>query len=522
MTEDGTPVSVQEINLLHRRYVDLSDRFRAAWAFHKFVGSLHKILLGDERPEFPVDFQEVYGELKEVSSQLNASSAEVVREKLDQIDRQLARLIWALLEEDSRIEPSSLRLLFNRVKSTDVKILTQLVKFYLYSYEGAGWPPDRLDKLDFLLTRVAGESPPSAGVAADREATSGLLKGIWQLTGSVAPAPETVADLCRDIAGLRAEMVAVGDLDELESRRLIPRYRELKHSLGALFFHPEVMAAILETNLKLRDQVQELYHHQERKLFADYQHVFDLERGLPADSGLEDELGEFHREVADFEQALRQEDLSLEKLARIRGRMRSLLPRMAPADEETTVTATGAGGGGAAPAAPPPPAALAEGSLGAGEELVAEEYRRLIEALEGSNPAESPRAVAHRPEIFPFRLESREVVAYRHRQPDGGLPEMERFLLEAAALRVLLNEHLEEIRGILDDSATTGEAPIFPLARRSTRLADRYLRRFAHYLDQAVFAGEAQEARDLQLLRMRLMRDYAGLWLLANKPLYSQ
>jgi hypothetical protein len=512
-------VSVQEINLLHRRYVDLSDRFRAAWAFHKFVGSLHKILLGDERPEFPVDFQEVYGELKEVSSQLNAASAEMVRDKLDHVDRQLARLIWALLEEDSRIEPSSLRLLFNRVKSIDVKILTQLVKFYLYSSEGAGWPPDRIDKLDFLLTRVAAESPPSAGVAADREATSGLLKGIWQLTGSVAPAAETVADRCRAIAELRAEMAAVGDLDELEDRRVVSRYRDLKHSLGALFFHPEVMAAILETNLKLREQVQELYHQVERKLFADYQHVFDLERGLPAGSGLEEELGEFHREVADFEQALGQEDLSLDKLARIRERMRSLLPRMAPPDEETTATATGGEEGGAAGGAPPRAAALAEGSVGDGEELVSEQYRRLIEALEGSDPAEAPRAVSHRPEIFPFRLEAREVVAYRRRQAGGEVPEMERFLLEAAALRVVLNEQLEEIRSILDDSATTGEAPILPVARRSTRLADRYLRRFAHYLDQAVLAGEAQEAKDLQLLRMRLMRDYAGLWLLANKPL---
>ena len=36
-----------------------------------------------------------------------------------------------------------------------------------------------------------------------------------------------------------------------------------------------------------------------------------------------------------------------------------------------------------------------------------------------------------------------------------------------------------------------------------------------------LLSGDPTEARQLQLLRMRLMRDYSGLWLLAYKPLFG-
>ena len=35
-------------------------------------------------------------------------------------------------------------------------------------------------------------------------------------------------------------------------------------------------------------------------------------------------------------------------------------------------------------------------------------------------------------------------------------------------------------------------------------------------------AGNMAECRQIQLLRMRLMRDYSGLWLLAFKPMYKR
>ena len=41
------------------------------------------------------------------------------------------------------------------MKNYDEKILSQLVKFYLYAQRGGPWPTDRLDKIDFLLARLS-------------------------------------------------------------------------------------------------------------------------------------------------------------------------------------------------------------------------------------------------------------------------------------------------------------------------------------------------------------------------------
>ena len=85
------------------------------------------------------------------------------------------------------------------------------------------------------------------------------------------------------------------------------------------------------------------------------------------------------------------------------------------------------------------------------------------------------RAVVIRPEIFPLRLEPREVVAYRRlsRRTASSDRELEQFLLEAAALRMRINEEAQEITGILDETSVTGDAPIFGRARLTARRGRR-------------------------------------------------
>ena len=133
----------------------------------------------------------------------------------------------------------------------------------------------------------------------------------------------------------------------------------------------------------------------------------------------------------------------------------------------------------------------------------------------------SPKVAAFSPELFPYRLEPREVVAFRRlgRQEDGSNRDLESFLLWAAALRSRTQEEIEEIRGILDDTAVTRDAPVFERAKLTARLADLFVHRFDHEIAQTVLAGGAgEEARELQVLKMRLVRESAGLWLLIYKP----
>jgi hypothetical protein len=510
--------TVQELSVLHRRYADISHRFRAAWTFHQFLQSLGKSVLG-RVPDHAADFQELYADLKEISQSLNASETERLRVRLDQLDRRLGELIWTLEEEDSRVDPHALRQFFRRIKSYDEKILTQLIKFYVYAQHGDAWQPARIDKVDFLLTRLSeddGADPALGPNLRDARRLSEVYQALWALLGADAPGPGVVAEHRGAIEQVRFEVSGIESLDRLNESGLVTRYREIKHGLGNLFFEPELALAIQEANLAVKARIQKLYGQEERRIVAEYQRVFELEREVPVDGDLDGELAEFRLEIERFERQLQSDEFKLQDLAQIRQRVRSLMPRLA---EARTV-------------APPAPrlsdtgemrvSAAAEAPLAEREDVLGDHFRTLVAALREANPDLRPESAVLTPGLFPYRLEPREVIAFRRLYGgDGADRELEQFLLEAAALRIKVNEEAQEIAGILDETSVTGEAAVFGRARLTARTADAYLWRFQHVLDDILLNGDPAEARLLQLLRMRLMRDYSGLWLLAYRPLFG-
>ena len=122
--------TVQELSALHRRYADVSHRFRAGWTFHQFLQSINKSLLQRMEDPYSADFQDLYAGLKEISQSLHASESDRIRNRLEGIERRLADLMEALDAEDTRVTPDLLRQFFRRVRSYDEKILTQLVKSF--------------------------------------------------------------------------------------------------------------------------------------------------------------------------------------------------------------------------------------------------------------------------------------------------------------------------------------------------------------------------------------------------------
>ncbi len=521
--------TVQELGVLHRRYSDISHRFRAAWTFHQFLQSLGKG--GPQRTDdgHAAEFQALYAELKEISHNLNASESDRVRSRLEAMDRRIGELIRALELEDTRLTPDLLRQFFRRIKSYDEKILTQLVKFYLYAQEGASWDPDRLDKIDFLLARLSEEETESGGpTLGDPRRLGEIFQGLWALLDAAPPQPELVSRLRSEIEALRSEASRVESLDQLNESRLVQRYRELKHGLGNLFFEPSLLVMLQDTNLSLKSRIQKLYSREERRIVAEYQRVFELEREVPTDVELSRELSQFREEIERFEKQLQRQELKLEDLASIRQQVRSLLPRLTAGRSERST------GERAMPAAPArgldsgeyrivAAAVASQSQLAQNEEVLGGHFRQMIDTLREVNPDMSPERVVLRPEVFPLRVEPREVVAYRRCFGQGECDrELEQFLLEAAALRIRINEEAQEITGILDETSVTGNAPVFARARMTSRIADSYLWRFSHLVHQAMLAGDSGELLQLEILRMRLMRDYSGLWLLVYKPFINR
>lgn len=512
-------MDVGELSVLHRRYVDLSHRFRASWVFHQFAQSLYKVFNGGPSHNHAEDFQGLYARLKEVSQGLTASEADATRTQLDEIGKQLGTLTESLVEEDSKLPPEQLRQFFHRFPRYDDKILFQLSRFLIYAATREGWSPERLDKIDFLLTRAGQQEVdgPDRYVLVDRHQLRENLEGLWSLSGAEPPDSDTVTDQKRRIDEIRAEILSVNTLDELNESEVLDRYRNLKHRLGPAFLDPDLLLRILETNLVFKNLVQRLYRKEEQRIVAEYQRVFELEGRVPLDLHLERELTEFRREIERFERRLQQNDFRLGDLAHIRGRVRELLPRL----QEASST----GGSDRASYSTPDTAPMpAYGSSGDDEGLavhVKTEREEIVRALAETDAEDSPRSVCLKPEIFPLGLESREVVAWRRLDSRDGAAhdlELEKFLLFTAALRLRLKRLADEIRELLDDTARDWEAPVYGKARATLAVAGEVMWRFHHRVLQLVQDGRAEDARFIEVSRMRLMREYSGLWLLAYKP----
>ena len=62
----------EEVNPLHRSYMELSTRYRAAWTYHRFIQGLRKFFGHRDLADYPADLQALYQSLKDVSRKLNS------------------------------------------------------------------------------------------------------------------------------------------------------------------------------------------------------------------------------------------------------------------------------------------------------------------------------------------------------------------------------------------------------------------------------------------------------------------
>lgn len=515
-------MTVQEINRVHQRYIGLSNAFKAAWTFHQFLEGMRKVYPEDPFPTYDADFQDVYRRLKGISENLNEVGAGSAAEQLDGVEKELEALTDSLRASDDEISPTRVRQFFERVRNYDDGILQQLVKFYLYAQpRDEDWDDDRLDKADFLLTRLGGEldEDGSIHVLRDPSYLRDLTTGLWRIvrpTGAndTQPAGTDSQDDHRStqslVESVRREIDGIESIEQMTMAGLVQRYRELKHGFGRILFHPRVAQAVIEANLALKNRVNVLYAREEQRIVAEYQQVFDLERDVPQDKVLRDELSSFRVAVERFEAELQGSNVRLEALADVQRRVRTLLPQLREADD-TGVFAT----------PPTEPTILASGETDPvsllGEDLshVADDYERLFEALSNTSMTTDPKKVTLDPEVFGFGLEPREVIAFRRllNRDDDRQP-LEVYLLGSAAMRYRLQECVDAIKGILDDTAATREGPEFSTARRLLRVADRVARRLAHLVEDAMMSGNLEEARERKVIEMRMVRTYAGLWLM--------
>lgn len=497
-------MAVQDLPVLHRRYVDLAGRFKAAWTYHQFLQGLQKHFQDLDLPRYPTDLAEIHLTLKKVSEGLTQADAPSITLHLDRVARQLDQTLAILAAADTRVTPPLLRQFFDRVKNFDDQILAQMVRFYLGLAAEEGLAGDRLDKVDFLATKLAEEIDPVTGqvVLRDRARLRSIFAGFWTQFEGLTPDPNWIEERKTEIAAFRREITTIADVDALATSQIVARYREVKKLLGRYLFQPEVLLAAVETNLQFKNRVKQNFQAEEQRILDESLQILKQDDTGPQ-SDTRPDLSEFRRTLEDVERKQKTSNLKVDDLALLRRQIDELRPRL---ERKAAVEVS----------SPARDDSKADQPL---DEALRPHFDELVAALEGTDNRATPKEAALSRDLFPYRLEAREVTAYRRLYVAAeGDRALERFLLEAAAVRQRVAAEATEISEILDETMVTRDAPIFERARRTTRAAEGYVNRFGQYLDAAVQQSNFGEAQELQLLRMRLIRDYSGLWLLVHRP----
>lgn len=492
-----------EVNPVNESYRALSSRYKAGWTFHRFLLGLRKFFGSKDLDDRTGDFQDLYKSLKAVSLRLNDLDFPPVVAELQRLDSELSSLMESLDDQDRNISPSLVRLFLQRVQTQDERILIDLVRFYLDVQRGRTWDPPRVDKVDFLLTRVGeGASEAERG---DRERLSRVLKGLTLFDGPASPTdPQKIANRVKLIEAVRDEFNELESFEELTQKDLVSHYRNLKHGLGALMFEKSVLPLVVNTNLLAASRVQELTESAQNNIFTDYEKVSELEEQGLLTQDLTTSVSELHSKVSKFRKQINKGTVRLDEVAGIRETVRKIFGRLELSETSDLAEQIGVGD----------PLAVESVLVTPVEQRVlGREYSELEAVLSESKRGRGESSAFHH-RLLLYRFEPREIDAFtRLADSEKCNVRLEQFLLAAATLRRRIRNLVAEIREATEPGTASGAIRTRHSPEDVLQLADLYLRQFDHYLELDASVGGSREA-GLKSLKMRMMREFAGLWLL--------
>jgi hypothetical protein len=514
-------VSVVEIGALHARYVRLSDRFKSIWTFHQFASGVFKNLVDEPLP-YSIDFQKVYERIKAISGTLNAAQATEAAAAIDLAELALDRTTSALLRADDRISPSIVRRFFEKLKSTDENIIHFLIKFFLYA---DAVEADRRDKIDYLFTRIGEDFMADRGEYWSRDSLEFREKiiALVSILRTTDPPQDEVVRLIRVLRSMRDEIVGVAKFEELTERNLLRNTRVFKHRLGDIYFHPDVLMAVVELNVTTKNRFMKLYQAEEERLMADAEKLMEHGNAIERNFGetnpdLVDEIARFREAKERFDELRAQSNVKHDVITQLKLTMSNILAQLdrGVTNEEEL------------------PPDLPQNFFRQTEqnEAVKERFRseeellpyilRITETVDGTDPAIVPEQAAELDALRELRLEPWEIAAYEklfdRRDPEAEEDTEELWILylRAAALRIKIDEEAT----ILATAMAAGVHPENELtvkAKQSLDNAKALDEQFGDFLHEAVYYSNPRILHQLYRSRFRLLRGFSGLWLIYDR-----
>ena len=503
----------RDVNPLAGRHRALSGRFKAAWAFHQLLVGMHRTRILEQFDDRSENFRSAFETLKKAADLLNgsdSSESSTIPALLDELDTQVSHLEKRLARTEEAISPSQMRRFFQQVRSFDERILIDIIRYY-QRVEGAGeWSKDRLDKTDLVVSRLA-ESIAGPDLQGDRTRLRKILQALAVIGGeSAGEEVAEITSLSATLQDLRSEVKWVKTFDELHESKLVELYRALKHDMGHKMFHPNLLPLVADLNNAFKQKVDELRGAEEERIVAGYRKLLQgPENQAAAGPELSVALAGLQRQLDDFESRAKTENVRLDELASLgkslRDVSRRFQDRLAAAEGKQVVARAGAGRRSGQREA-------AAEALMPSIDALQPFWDELMAALAGLAPGLDTADVSTQRAVLKYRLEEREVAAFQAVGGDvmagSGL---EQFILAAVALRRRISSAVDDIQSALSEAPGTAPDVVLAEARKAGRMGDAYLKHFSHLVDQAVFDGDLDAARNFQLLRIRFMREYSGL-----------
>ncbi len=503
----------------------LSSKFKVLWTFHQFLQGVHRTSLhGATGPA--VSFAPLYEQIKRIKETKGVEPAADTRAAMARLDGQLDTLHATLAEDDRQISPSTMRQFFERVKAGDEDLLLSILKFYYYA---PALTPDETDKVDFLLTRL-GTTPGKKGEAELRPGPE--LQKLSEALFSLMVRPRAEAAEVKSVVSLldilRRDLEACERFEDLTKRGTLENIRTLKHRMGKAFYDPEVMQAILSSNIAAKKKFQLLYKEEEKRIRSASSEVLEKEKDLEQDARFmspefREDLERFRKDKDEFEKASRRRGVRPRDVKRLKESLHRLLARLDPAAaEEFEVDSDSTAGTrkrrealakGATPLPMRRDTVSAIAWRAETDRVTSETARRLFASVDlaGSDPAAGVLAQGGRLESWEVRSALRILGKGKSGVPAA---ERDRLFFNAAVLRQKMDEEAQKLRDLVGEvgDSSASESTLQPTGKCLARA-----REIDGLFRQALAAAESEgiEAwNHLTRSRFRHLRAFAGLWLL--------
>jgi hypothetical protein len=479
-------MSLEQIQQFHHRYLVLSDQFKCLWTLNQVLQGVYKHLLGREVP-YKVDFRALYNQIRGLPPMFSNYQPVQVEGFIAALEKEVAKTFETVDAADAAVSPSDLRRFFEAFKDEEEdKVILQIIKYFIHLQK---INQDIRDKLDFLITRIAGIHSESERkfILRDRE----YLKELFQKLMAIGKLPPVDAKLKEQyimlMQEMRSEVVECKSLEDFVLSGVLKAIRSLKSTMGLAFLHPDILVKIAELNITTKNRYLEIYLKEEASLLEETTRVKSLKLKLESETPeMQRDLKRVEELEQAYERAKEKGDVKLEIMAQYKKATRAVLNQLEAdftfiADEESAV---------------PPP------GPGRGEEALDDD------AILGG--------ILSAPGIKVEAFERPSLDAYGNLRRLAPLQDLDRLVLRGLAHRARIEILIDPLLKGAGDAGLLDRG-MLERAHALVKAGEELEKDIQYAIEDALFQGGEAAAQQLLRAKYRLLRSLSGLWLLLDR-----